>query len=179
MGHDTRLSSKLIINHIGNLIFEYPQDTRYPQRARLAWIIYKGMCHNDVIKWKHFPRYWLFVRGIRRASVNFPHKGQWRGALMFSIICAWINSWVHNREAADLRRHRAHYDVIVIHGLSVCGMWPHPGNIKCQFLISAAFITARPIKYHQKSIDQTVTAQLNQTDKHAIQVWDNCPLVVE
>ena len=33
---------------------------------------------------------------------------------MFSLICALINSWVNNREAGDLRRHRAHYDVTVI-----------------------------------------------------------------
>ena len=70
--------------------------------------------HDDVIKRKHFPCYWPFVRGIHRSSVNSPHKGQWRGALMFSLICAWINAWVHNREAGDLRRHRAHYDVIVM-----------------------------------------------------------------
>ena len=38
-----------------------------------------------------------------------PHKGQWRGALMFSLI--WINGWVNNREAGDLRRH---YDVNVM-----------------------------------------------------------------
>ena len=45
--------------------------------------------HDDVIKWKHFPRCWPFVRGIHRSSpVNSPHKGQWRGALMFSLICA-------------------------------------------------------------------------------------------
>ena len=43
---------------------------------------------DDVIKWKHFPRYWPFVRGIHRSPVNSPHKGQWRGALMFSLICA-------------------------------------------------------------------------------------------
>ena len=42
--------------------------------------------HDDVIKWKHFPRYWPFVRGIHRPPVNSPHKGQWRGALMFSLI---------------------------------------------------------------------------------------------
>ena len=36
--------------------------------------------HDDVIKWKHFPRYWPFVRGIHRSPVNSPHKGQWRGA---------------------------------------------------------------------------------------------------
>ena len=52
--------------------------------------------HNDVIKWKHFPRYWPFVRGIPRSPVNSPHKGQWRGALMFSLIWVWIDGWVKN-----------------------------------------------------------------------------------
>ena len=47
--------------------------------------------HDDVIKWKHFPRYWPFVRGIHRSPVKSPHKGQWRGALMFTLICARIN----------------------------------------------------------------------------------------
>ena len=70
--------------------------------------------HDDVIKWKHFPRYWPFVRGIHRSPVNSPHKGQWRGALMFSLICTRINGWVNNGEAGDLRRHRHHYDVIVM-----------------------------------------------------------------
>ena len=70
--------------------------------------------HDDVIKWKHFPSYWPFVRGIYWSIVNSPHKGQWRRALMFSLICAWMNGWVNNREADDLRRHRAHYDVTVM-----------------------------------------------------------------
>ena len=69
---------------------------------------------DDVMKWKHFPRYWPFVRGIHRSPVNSSHKGQWRGALVFSLISAWINGWVNTREADDLRRHRAHYDVIVM-----------------------------------------------------------------
>ena len=73
-----------------------------------------GAIHDDVIKWKHFPRNWPFVREIHRSPVNFPHKGQWRGALMFSLIYAWINDWVNNREAGDLRRHDGHYDVIVM-----------------------------------------------------------------
>ena len=63
---------------------------------------------------EHFPRNWPFVRGIHRSPVNSPHKGQWRGALMFSLIWVWINDWVNNREAGDLRRYRAHYDVIVM-----------------------------------------------------------------
>ena len=69
--------------------------------------------------WKHFPHYWPFVRGIHRSPVNSPHKGQWRGALMFSVICARINSWVNNRKAGDLRCHQAHYNVTVMHGCSL------------------------------------------------------------
>ena len=49
------------------------------------------------------------------SSVNSPHEGQWRGALMFSLICGSINAWVNNRETGDLRRHHAHYDVIEMH----------------------------------------------------------------
>ena len=45
---------------------------------------------------------------------EFPHTGQWRGALMFSLICVWINGWVNNREAGDSRRNRGHCDVIVM-----------------------------------------------------------------
>ena len=48
------------------------------------------------------------------SPVNSPHKGQWRGSSMFSLICAWINVWVNSREAAHLRRHRAHNDVIAM-----------------------------------------------------------------
>ena len=70
--------------------------------------------HDDVIKWKHVPRYWPFVRGIHRSPVNSLHKGQWRGALMFSLICVRLNGWVNNREAGDLSRRRAHYDVTVM-----------------------------------------------------------------
>ena len=90
-------------------MFEIPYITCALSKKATFW------CgHNDVIKWKHFPRYWPFVWGIHRWPVNSPHKGQWRRALMFSLICAWINGWVNNREAGDLRRNRAHYDVILI-----------------------------------------------------------------
>ena len=83
------------------------------EREQNAW------SRDDVIKWKHCPRYWPFVRGIHRGPVNSLHKGQWRRALMFSLICVWINDWVNNREAGDLRRYIVHYDVTVMaeHGL--------------------------------------------------------------
>ena len=85
--------------------------------------------HDDVIKWKHFPRYWPFVRGIHRSPGNSPHKGQWRRALMVSLVSARINGWVKNREAGDLRRIRRHYDVTVMFHhpavLSIFRGWPH------------------------------------------------------
>ena len=54
------------------------------------------------------------VRGNHRSPVNSPHQGQWRGALLFSSICAWINNWINNRGVGDLRRHRAHHNVTVM-----------------------------------------------------------------
>ena len=86
------------------------QNSRQPSCRRHE----KYTFHDDVIKWKHLPRYWPLVRGIHRSPVTFPHKDQWRGALMFSLICVWINGWVNNREAGDFRRYRAHYVVIVM-----------------------------------------------------------------
>ena len=70
--------------------------------------------HDHVAKGKHFPRYWPFVRRILQWPVNSPHKGQWRGALIFSFICARTNGWVNNRNAGDLRRHSPHHDVTVM-----------------------------------------------------------------
>ena len=79
-----------------------------------SWLIIFKSNHDEVIKWKHFPCYWPFVRGLHRSPVNSLHKGQWRGALIFSLICVWINGWVNNHEAGDLRHYCAHYDVTVM-----------------------------------------------------------------
>ena len=70
--------------------------------------------HDDVIKWKHFPHYWPFVPVVW-SSVNYPHKGQWSGALMFSLICAWTKGQINNQDSRDLRRHHAHHDATVMH----------------------------------------------------------------
>ena len=59
--------------------------------TRQACLVFYLPINNDVIKWKHFQRYWPFVRGIHRSPGDSPHKGQWRGALMFSLICACTN----------------------------------------------------------------------------------------
>ena len=50
------------------------------------------------------------LRGEFTGHRWIPHKGQWRGTLMFSLICVWTNGWVYNRHTGDLRRHRTHYD---------------------------------------------------------------------
>ena len=99
------------------------------------YALYVSLYSYDVIKWKRFPRYWPFVWGIHMSSVNSPHRGQWRGALMFSLLCAWINAWENNREAGDLRGNRAYYDVIMIYIVYVwykitCSLWViHESNL--------------------------------------------------
>ena len=101
---------RIIIICGGKMAYLYWYDT-----LTFAWALFRRLPkHDDVIKWKHFQRYWPLVRGIHRSPVNSPHIGQWRGALMFSLICTWINGWVNNGEAGDLRRHRAHYDITVM-----------------------------------------------------------------
>ena len=70
-------------------------------------------CDIKVLEQHMFANY-LHIMTSSNGNMNSPQKGQWRGALMFSLICVWINDLVNNREAGDLRRYRAHNDVIVI-----------------------------------------------------------------
>ena len=72
------------------------------------WLFNGGIVHDDIIKRDHFHR------SPDRSPVNSTHKGKWRGCLMFSFVCTWINGWVNDRGAGDLRRYHAHYDVIVM-----------------------------------------------------------------
>ena len=90
-------------------------------------IVYQGLCchsenfisdlNDDVMKLKHFPRYWSFVRGIHQSPVNSPHKGQWSKVLIFSLICAWTNGSANNRGAGDLKCQGTNYDVNVMRPL--------------------------------------------------------------
>ena len=105
----------------------YPCDEPLTMICALTFFI-RGMswvaAHDDVIKWKHFPRYWPFV-----------HKGQWRRALMFSLIFARINSWVNNRTAGDSRRNRDHYDVSIMWQRRPGPITPHIAYYYVQFNI--------------------------------------------
>ena len=83
-------------------------------------IIYVDLCSAmlSLTWWRHpmetFSALLAICAGNSSVAGEFPHKAQWRGALMFSLICVWINGWVNNSEACDLRHYRAHYDVIVM-----------------------------------------------------------------
>ena len=88
--------------------------------------------------------------GNSPVPVNSPHKSQWRGALMFSLIYAWINDWINNREAGDLRRQCGHYDVSVmkrdwklVNGIH---RWPMDYHHKASNSESVAL----PLRHHGK-----------------------------
>ena len=100
----------------------------------LDWHFY-STAHNDVIKWKHFPRYWRFMRGIHRWPVNSSHKGQWHNFDVFFDL-RWINGSANNCEAGDLRRHHVHYDVIVMVNILCCntGLTNLKWNSKSHYL---------------------------------------------
>ena len=90
-------------------------------------IIWQQGKHDDIIKWKYFPRYWPFVRGIHRSPVNSPHKGQWRGAMMFSLIrtlnkrlSKHSSDWWFGTPSCPLWRHRNDLrDLIAATGLII------------------------------------------------------------
>ena len=113
------------------------------------------------------------VRGNHRSPVNSPHKGQWRGALMLSLICAWTNGWVNHRDTGDLRRHRAHYDVIVM----ILNFFQNSENI-CD-LLNNTFIFARccgslaavaSVKYIRDSKYWILTFELSLTEIYGTSV---------
>ena len=69
-----------------------PNSDIYSQNHHFGLVYDKLAPHDDVIKWKHFSRYWPFVWEIHRSPVNSPQKGQWRGAWVFPMV--WTNAGV-------------------------------------------------------------------------------------
>ena len=91
-----------------------PQMSKKSSAVRNFVFTITKFTHDEVIKRKHFPRYWRFARGIHQSPADSHHKGQWRRSLMASLIFAWTNAWASNRDAGDLRRRRTSYDVTVM-----------------------------------------------------------------
>ena len=111
-------------------------------------------CHDDIIKRKHFPRYWPFMWGIAWWPVNSLHKGQWRRSLMFSLICAWTNSWVNNRDSCDLRCHRAHYYITVMWNWYILLTSPDQQFrcIACMLILQNSVSSAHKVNDNQQRI---------------------------
>ena len=111
----------IYVTGIHQNLIKLPQQIETQEKAvHILWNVLKlAWWRHQMEKNRH---YWPFVRGIHRSPVNSPYKGQWRGTLMFSLIWAWINGWVNNREADDLIRHHAHYDVIIMR-FEYCPEW--------------------------------------------------------
>ena len=88
--------------------------------------------------WRHqmeiFSTLLTLCEGNSPITGEFPHKGQWHRALMFPLICVWINGWVNNRETGDLRRNSAHYDVIVM--VSNCAPVPYLVGLNVEYMVS-------------------------------------------
>ena len=99
------VAASAVLNH--NVPSVLPEITLIAKRR-----IFNSYTHSW---WRHqmetFSALLALCAGIDRSPVNSPHKGQWRGALKFFLMGAWIHGWVNNREDADLRRHHAHHDV--------------------------------------------------------------------
>ena len=78
--------------------------------------------HDDIIKWKHFLRYWPFVQGIHQSPVNFPHKGQWGGHLCLNkrLRHSW-NWWVETPTRSLWCHCNAFWQCSIFN--VVCGWW--------------------------------------------------------
>ena len=117
----------------------WSQTTKGNNRAVNSWVV--AQKYNPW--WRHqmetFSALLVFGAGNLPVTDEFPTQRSvtWRLALLFSLICAWINGWVNNGEAGDLRHHRAHYDVTVIHCLEwkmeihCLAMWWMPAYYRC------------------------------------------------
>ena len=84
---------KFNVNHLQKIISVFPSRRCFilPIAQPSGCLEISSAIPDDVIKWKPFPCYRPVVRGIHRSPVDSPHKSQWRGGLMFPLICALVN----------------------------------------------------------------------------------------
>ena len=120
--------------------------------------------HDDVIKWKHFPRYCrTFEWVIHRSPVNSPQKGQWRGALMFTLICAWTKwlgkqswGWWFETPSRSLWRHCNAAGIC--HPLGLCiGLSVGSEKLWEFSLVTWAHNAKAPGNHQSMFIDQPIT----------------------
>ena len=97
---------------------------------------------TDVISVPSVP----FVQVLHQSPVTSPHKGQWRGALMLSLICTWRNGWENNHEAGDLRCHCTHWVTSGNRGTYYC-FWSVSAAISAAAVLPTLFnFLGKPLK---------------------------------
>ena len=121
--------------------------------------------HDDVIIWKQFPRSPALCEGNPPVNTGSPHKGQWRRALKFPLICACSNGWANNRHAGDLRRHHARYNVTVMQCYITCGRYYFLDTLYlisepiCVFQITTPTVTWVFFSFHSLCIQYISTSR--------------------
>ena len=160
-------------SHPSHLSVQGPQSSPLDER-NVSW---PGL---DYTWWRHqmetFSTLLAICAGNSPVPVNSPHKGQWRGALVFSLICARKNGWVNNRETGDLRRHRDHYDVTVMSRYCVCMctlMLPSLRHLQLQTL-STESISSTPWFPFQRSYCPACRTTLIATRLWVVMI---CPII--
>ena len=104
-------SWRTVYQYLTLLVSKNSKDVIIP--SHLWFTKYRKEWAVGIAWWRHqmetFSALLAFMRGIHRSPVNSPHKDQWHGALMFSLVCVWTNGWTNPRDAGDLWRHLTHY----------------------------------------------------------------------
>ena len=107
-GNTHRLKTRLMLSTGNECNFGGRNSNQISYSSGMMWI------HDDVIIWKELPHYWPFVRGITGHRWIPLTKASGAELWCFLWSAPWINGCVNNRDVGNLRRHRAHYDVIVM-----------------------------------------------------------------
>ena len=102
------------LNELGFLVLgiDYSERTSSKLWQSIPWLLVSAPYHHMMTSSNGNV---FSVTGLLWGnSTNSPHKDQWRGALIISLICALTYGWVNHRNTDYLRRHRAHYDVTIM-----------------------------------------------------------------
>ena len=137
------VTSKADLYRVFQLVFFFNEELRTS-----IWLIMKTSSNGNI------SALLAICAGNSPVTGEFPHKSQWRGPLMFSLICVWIDGWVNNGETGDLRRYRAHYDVIVMFHC-LLHYWPVVPGIQWQ--------TEFPTRRYEKRLRHRVLSLLDCT----------------
>ena len=74
----------------------------------------RSRLHDNFMRWRWFPRYWPFVRGIHQCLVDIPPKTSVTWALMFPLVLSLTDGWKNSQVVGDLIRHESHCDGILM-----------------------------------------------------------------